>query len=235
VVRYGGIEAVKGISLALDEGEVLAILGANGAGKSSTLRSIVGAVRSSGQVRWDGKILGRAPSYRRTRAGMTLVPEGRRVFAPLTVVENLLLGGYAERSKARLTTSLDEVFAMFPRLHERRSSPAGLLSGGEQQMLAFGRAMMARPRVILMDEPSMGLAPVIVDRGLEAARRIADTGVGVLLVEQNAIGALEVADRAAVLERGRLVLAGTAAELRTHPQVLQSFLGSRAVSLEDDV
>lgn len=231
-VRYGGIEAVRGVTVAVDSGQVHAVLGANGAGKSSTLRAISGVVRSTGSVVWEGRDISKWPAYRRARAGLTLVPEGRRVFATLTAEENLLIGGYARRSRARLARTMSTVYEMFPRLAERRKSPAGLLSGGEQQMLAFGRAMMAEPRVILMDEPSMGLAPTVVDQVLRTAAEIARTGVGILMVEQNAIGALEVADHASVLERGEVVVRGTAAELREHPTVLRAFLGSEAVPVD---
>lgn len=228
-VSYGIIEAVRGISLSVEPGEIYAVLGANGAGKSSTLRALAGLERSSGSVSLNSVEVGKWPAYRRARHGVTLVPEGRRVFAPLTVEENLMIGAYNVTSKPEVRRILSEVYAMFPRLAERQDSAAGLLSGGEQQMLAFGRAMMAAPRVILMDEPSMGLAPTIVDLVLDSARRIADTGVGVMLVEQNAVGALAVADRAGVLERGTLVIEGRADELREHPQVLRSFLGAAAL------
>jgi branched-chain amino acid transport system ATP-binding protein len=231
-VRYGGIEAVKKVTLSVDQGEVLAVLGANGAGKSSTLRAVSGLIRSSGTVSWNGQDISRWPAYRRARAGLTLVPEGRRVFATLNVAENLLIGGYSQRSRSKRDKTLSTVYDMFPRLADRRTSAAGLLSGGEQQMLAFGRAMMAEPSVILMDEPSMGLAPTLVDQVLLAAAEIAKTGVGILMVEQNAVAALEVADRAAVLERGAVVLQGTAAELSQDPMVLRAFLGAEAVPVK---
>jgi branched-chain amino acid transport system ATP-binding protein len=164
------------------------------------------------------------------RAGLVLVPEGRRVFAPLSVYENLLLGGYTNKSKARRAELLESVFTMFPILGERRKQPAGLLSGGEQQMLAFGRAMMAEPKVMLMDEPSMGLSPAMVERIMDAIGDIAKTGIGILMVEQNAMAALEVAESAIVLERGHIVLSGTADEIRTHPDVVKAFLGDKATA-----
>lgn len=227
-VNYGAIQAVSGISLTLSPGEVLVVLGANGAGKSSTLRAIAGLIPSRGTVRWDGNDVSRFPAHRRSRAGLAMVPEGRRVFAPLTVEENLQLGSYTVRDGTRRKELLEQVLEIFPRLVERRTSPAGLLSGGEQQMLAIGRAMMASPRAILMDEPSMGLAPVIVDTVMDAISRIAGTGIGVLMVEQNALAALDVASRAVIVDRGRIVLEGDVERFRSDPAVLRTFLGSQA-------
>jgi branched-chain amino acid transport system ATP-binding protein len=228
-VRYGGAVAVRGVDLHVDQGEVSVVLGANGAGKTSSLRAVCGQLRqSAGKVRWDGSDISSWPSYRVARAGLVLVPEGRKVFAPLSVEENLLLGAYTNRSKRRRQELMDQVLAMFPGLADRRRQLAGLLSGGEQQMLAFGRAMMAEPRVILMDEPSMGLAPVMVDVVMSSIGEIAETGIGVLMVEQNAMAALDVGSRAVVLERGEIVLAGTAEEMKTHPDVVRAFLGEKA-------
>jgi len=230
-VRYGGVTAVEGIDVAVDPGEIQAVLGANGAGKTSTLRSVVGQVKqSAGTIRWDGADISSWPSFKVARAGLVMVPEGRRVFGPLDVHENLLLGAYTNRSKAQRDAVLEQVFVMFPVLHERRRQPAGLLSGGEQQMLAFGRAMMAQPKVILLDEPSMGLSPIMVDLVMESIERIAGTGIGVLMVEQNAMAALRVARRAVVIERGRVVLTGSAGEVRKHPDVVKAFLGDRAAA-----
>lgn len=228
-VRYGGAVAVRGIDLRVDTGEVLVILGANGAGKTSTLRTLAGQLRQSqGSIRWNGKDVSTWRSYRIAREGLALVPEGRKVFAPLTVRENLLVGAFTNRSKARRGELLDTILEMFPVLNERQRQPAGHLSGGEQQMLAFGRAMMADPKMILMDEPSMGLSPAMVDFVLDSIHEIAKTGIGILMAEQNAMAALSVATRAQVLERGEFTLAGTAEEIRSHPDVVKAFLGDQA-------
>jgi len=228
-VRYGGAVAVRGIDLHVDQGEVSVVLGANGAGKTSSLRAVAGQLRqSAGTIRWNGTDISNWPSYRIARAGLVMVPEGRKIFAPLSVEENLLVGGYTNRSKRRRQEVMDQVCTMFPILGNRRGQAAGLLSGGEQQMLAFGRAMMAEPKVILMDEPSMGLAPAVVDLVMDSIGEIAKTGIGILMVEQNAMAALEVARRAVVLERGEIVLTGTADEVRTHPDVVRAFLGEKA-------
>jgi branched-chain amino acid transport system ATP-binding protein len=228
-VRYGGVVAVRGIDLSLELGRIEVILGANGAGKTSSLRAISGQLRQeAGKITWDGKDISRWPSYKVARAGLVLVPEGRKVFAPLSVHENLLLGGYVKHSESRRDHLLKEVLDLFPILGQRSRQPAGLLSGGEQQMLALGRAMMSSPKVILMDEPSMGLAPVVVDAVMDAIADISSTGIGVLMVEQNAMAALRVARSAVVMERGHLTLAGSAAEMRKHPDVVKAFLGDRA-------
>jgi branched-chain amino acid transport system ATP-binding protein len=228
-VRYGGVVAVRGIDLSLELGRIEVILGANGAGKTSSLRAISGQLRQeAGKIMWDGKDISRWPSYKVARAGLVLVPEGRKVFAPLSVHENLLLGGYVKHSESRREHLLKEVLDLFPILGQRSRQPAGLLSGGEQQMLALGRAMMSSPKVILMDEPSMGLAPVVVDAVMDAIADISSTGIGVLMVEQNAMAALRVARSAVVMERGHLTLAGSAAEMRKHPDVVKAFLGDRA-------
>lgn len=231
-IHYGGVTAVEGVSVAVDPGEIRAVLGANGAGKTSTLRAVAGQVRqSAGAIRWGGTDIGRWPAFKIARAGLVLVPEGRRVFSRLSVLDNLQLGGFVNRSKAVRDEALEQVYAMFPVLRERRRQAAGLLSGGEQQMLAFGRAMMARPKVIMLDEPSMGLAPIMVDVVMESIARICATGVGVLMVEQNAMAALRIAQQAVVLERGRIVLTGSAEEIRAHPDVVRAFLGDRAASV----
>jgi branched-chain amino acid transport system ATP-binding protein len=228
-VRYGGVTAVRGIDLSLDLGRIEVILGANGAGKTSSLRAISGQLRqNAGKIMWDGADISRWPSYKVARAGLVLVPEGRKVFAPLSVHENLLLGGYVKHSESRREQLLKEVLDLFPILGQRSRQLAGLLSGGEQQMLALGRAMMSAPKVILMDEPSMGLAPVMVDAVMDAIADISSTGIGVLMVEQNAMAALRVARSAVVMERGHLTLAGSATELRRHPDVVKAFLGDRA-------
>lgn len=235
-VRYGGVLAVNGISLEVSHGDVVAMLGANGAGKSSTLAALAGSSVGtvSGRVDVFGQTVRRARAHRMNRMGVALVPEGRRVFAPLSVEDNLLLGAYTVRSRARLKDLLAEIYELFPVLAERRRGAAGLLSGGEQQMLAFGRALMSEPRLILMDEPSMGLAPVMVDRVMAAVRAINDRGVSILLVEQNAAAALRVANYAYVLDRGRLVKSGRAAALATDPAVADAFLGLSEADTELD-
>jgi branched-chain amino acid transport system ATP-binding protein len=228
-VRYGGVVAVRGIDLSLDLGRIEVILGANGAGKTSSLRAISGQLKQeAGKIIWDGADISRWPSYKVARAGLVLVPEGRKVFAPLSVHENLLLGGYVKHSESGRERLLKQVLELFPILGQRSRQPAGLLSGGEQQMLALGRAMMSAPKVILMDEPSMGLAPVVVDAVMDAIADISSTGIGVLMVEQNAMAALRVARSAVVMERGHLTLTGSATEMRSHPDVVKAFLGDRA-------
>jgi branched-chain amino acid transport system ATP-binding protein len=229
-VRYGGAVAVRGIDLQVDQGEVALVLGANGAGKTSSLRAIAGQLRQwKGSIRWNGTDISVWPSFRVSRAGLVMVPEGRKVFAPLSVEENLDVGGFTIRSRKRRLEMIDQVYAMFPILKDRKDQPAGFLSGGEQQMLAFGRAMMAEPKVILLDEPSMGLSPAMVDTVMDAIGEIAATGLGILMVEQNAMAALQVARRAVVLERGSIVLTGSADEIRHHPDVVKAFLGERVV------
>lgn len=229
VVRYGHVTAVGGISLEVDTGAVVAVLGANGAGKSSTLRALAGGLNASvsGRVELFGEPLGRRSAHRVVARGMVLVPEGRQVIAPLSVEENLLLGAHRRGSRRRTREIMAEVFELFPVLEERRQGVAGLLSGGEQQMLAFGRAMMADPRLILMDEPSMGLAPVMVDRLMEAVAAINARGTTILLVEQNATAAFRIATYVCVLDQGRIVRAGPTAEVRSDPIVAEAFLGLR--------
>lgn len=228
-VRYGDVAAVRGIDLQVDPGAIVAIVGANGAGKTSTLGALSGGVKASvdGEVRLFGERVRFHRPHRVVARGMVLVPEGRRVFAPLTVEENLLLGGYRHRSRSRLRELQDEIHELFPVLHQRRDAPAGLLSGGEQQMLAFGRAMMAEPKLVLMDEPTMGLAPTMVDRVMDAVVTINRRGASVLLVEQNTAAALDIATSAYVLDQGRIVHSGRAAEVRDDPIVADAFLGLR--------
>jgi branched-chain amino acid transport system ATP-binding protein len=232
-VRYATAEAVRGVSLSASPGRVTLVLGANGAGKTSTLRAAAGLVPvHAGRVTLDGRdVTGLAP-HRIVRAGTVLVPEGRRVFAPLTVEENLVLGGYTV-SRERSAEALERVYGMFPILRERRGGPAGLLSGGEQQMLAFGRALMSSPRAIMLDEPSMGLAPTMVESVLEAVRGMADDGLSVLLVEQNAELGLEVADDVVAMARGEVVFSGPAGQARSHASVLRAFLGEAALTGSD--
>jgi branched-chain amino acid transport system ATP-binding protein len=234
-VRYGHITAVRGADVEVPRAGVVAIVGANGAGKSSMLNALAGA--SVGSVSGSMQLLGQPVAFKRphriVERGMVLVPEGRRVIAPLTVEENLLLGGYRTRPRKRVRELVDEAFELFPVLGERRSTAAGLLSGGEQQMLAFGRAMMAEPRVVLMDEPTMGLAPSMVGRVMDAITAINERGASVLLVEQNATAALGVASWAYVLDRGRVVHGGPADEVSADPIVAQAFLGLRSEDEEE--
>jgi branched-chain amino acid transport system ATP-binding protein len=225
-VRYGGIAAVKGVDLDVEEGQIVTMLGANGAGKSSLMRAIAGVVRpSAGSIIYRGEHVEGWPAHRAPGHGLVLVPEGRRVLSPLSVEDNLLLGAYTVRSRTAIETTLARVYGLFPILRERRSFAGGLLSGGEQQMLAFGRALMAQPALILMDEPSMGLAPVMVEKIMESVAEIGRSGVSILMVEQNATYALEIAQQAYVLEQGRVVLQGTAAEIASHEGVVEAFLG----------
>ncbi|MFZ5634309.1 MAG: ABC transporter ATP-binding protein [Bacillota bacterium] len=224
-VFYGGIKALKGISFQVDQGEVVALIGANGAGKSTTLRAISGIVRAQGgTIGFDGKVLNRMPPYRIVELGVSQVPEGRRVFTRLTVMENLEMGAYT-RKDAGIKESIKEVFKSFPRLEERKNQPAGTLSGGEQQMLAIGRALMSKPKLLLMDEPSMGLAPMLVNEIFSIIREINRSGTTILLVEQNAKMALSVSSRAYVLETGEIVVSGSARELADNPQIRKAYLG----------
>jgi branched-chain amino acid transport system ATP-binding protein len=225
-VHYGPIQALHGVSLEISEGEVVTLIGANGAGKSTTLRLVSGLVRPTrGEALFEGASLGRMAPHDIVAHGISQVPEGRRVFAGLTVLENLEMGAYLVRGKRRVREGLEEVFELFPRLEERRSQRAGTLSGGEQQMLAIGRALMARPKLMLLDEPSLGLAPTLVQSIFGVISDIKQRGVTILLVEQNAHMALRVADRGYVLETGRIVLADTAKALEANPQVRAAYLG----------
>lgn len=223
-VAYGGIRAVRGIDLDVDDGELVCLIGANGAGKSSTLRGITGLVHASGEIRLAGKRLGGLPTHAIAREGVALVPEGRGIFARLQVWENLAMGAYARRDKG-VDEDLARVYELFPRLAERRQQIAGTLSGGEQQMLAIGRALMSRPRLLLLDEPSMGLAPLMVRKIYDTIQAIARQGVTILLVEQNAHLALEVSARAYVMESGGITLAGTSGELASDPAIQAAYLG----------
>ena len=225
VVNYGGIEAVKGISFDVSEGEIVTLIGANGAGKSTTLKSIVGLVKpQSGSIDFRGEDLTKNTVTENVAKGITLVPEGRRVFPDLTVLENLKIGAYLRKDK--LQDDIDWVYDLFPRLKERSWQAAGTLSGGEQQMLAVGRALMSRPKLIMMDEPSLGLAPIIVKGIFDIIKEINKQGVTVLLVEQNANMALKTADSAYVLETGSITLHGTGAELLNNEDVRKAYLGT---------
>jgi len=224
-ISYGGINAVKGIDLAVQEGEMVALIGANGAGKTTTLKAICGLLApAAGRVHYRGEDVTRAPSYALVERGLALVPEGRQVFGRLTTEENLEMGAYARRDQG-IKPDLQRIYRLFPRLHERRRQTAGTLSGGEQQMLAIGRALRSAPRLLLLDEPSMGLAPLMVQRIFETIRKVAAEGVTVLLVEQNAKLALEVSSRGYVMESGLITLAAASANLLDDPQVRQAYLG----------
>ncbi|GAC1436587.1 MAG: ABC transporter ATP-binding protein [Solirubrobacteraceae bacterium] len=223
---YGSIEALRGVSLTVDEGEVVTLIGSNGAGKSTTLRSISGLTpASTGTIRMAGKEITRTPAQDVVGHGIALSPEGRHCFARMTVRENLDLGAYRRRGP-EVAEDLERVYALFPRLQERERQKAGTMSGGEQQMLAIGRALMARPRLLLLDEPSMGIAPILVQRIYETIGEINRGGVAILVVEQNANYALEIADRGYVLETGRVVLADKSASLRDNPEVQKAYLGT---------
>jgi branched-chain amino acid transport system ATP-binding protein len=225
--RYGAIEALKGVSLTVGEGEVVTLIGSNGAGKSTTLRSIAGLTpASAGRITYDGEDITGVPADEIVTRGIALSPEGRRCFARMTVRENLDLGAYRRRDAASVAADMERVFSLFPRLKERVDQKAGTMSGGEQQMLAIGRALMARPRLLLLDEPSLGIAPVLVDRIYETISEIHRSGVAILLVEQNASRALDAAGRGYVLETGRVVLADDTASLRNDPRVREAYLGA---------
>ncbi len=223
-VAYGGIQAVRGIDLDVAAGELVCLIGANGAGKTSTLRALMGLVRADGDIRLAGQRLTGLPTHLIARMGVALVPEGRGIFARMTVAENLAMGAYARRD-AGVAADLARVYELFPRLAERRAQLAGTLSGGEQQMLAIGRALMSRPRLLLMDEPSMGLAPLMVSRIYETIQAIVRDGVTLLLVEQNAHLALQVSQRAYVMESGSIRLSGASSDLKRDPAVQAAYLG----------
>ena len=226
VVSYGGIEAVKGISMDVPEGQIITLIGANGAGKSTTLKSISGIVRpKNASIKFNGEeIFGKTPNYIVSK-GITLVPEGRRVFDNLTVAENLRIGAYLR--KDNLKADMDYVYGLFPRLKEREWQMAGTLSGGEQQMLAVGRALMSRPKLIMMDEPSLGLAPLIVKSIFEIIKTINKEGITVLLIEQNANMALKIADKGYVMETGEIKMEGTGAELLANEEIKEAYLGKQ--------
>lgn len=225
-VYYGVIQALRGISFSVNRGEIVTLIGANGAGKTTTMQSIMGLVPiRSGQVLFDGKDITKTPCHKILHLGMTQVPEGRRVFSELTVYENLLMGAYSESDKKTLRKNLDEIYAWFPRLQERKDQVAGTLSGGEQQMLAMGRAMMSRPTLLMLDEPSMGLSPLLVDQVFDIIRSFHKNGTTVLLVEQNAGKSLAISDRAYVLETGSIVLSGSGEELLRSEDVKKAYLG----------
>lgn len=225
-IRYGGIHAVKGISLEVGEGELVSLIGANGAGKSSTLNALGGLLKpDGGSIRYAGEDLLHAPTHARIGKGLALVPEGRGIFPRMSVTENLQMGAYSRRDTQAVKQDLDKCYDLFPRLRERRHQLAGTLSGGEQQMVAIARALMGRPRLLMLDEPSMGLAPILVEQIFNIIREIVADGVALLLVEQNASHALSVAHRAYVMETGVITLSGSAAELAADSRVQAAYLG----------
>jgi branched-chain amino acid transport system ATP-binding protein len=223
---YGAIEALKSLSLRIDRGEIVTLIGANGAGKSTTLRNITGLVPvTSGDILFEGKRLNEVPTHQITAMGISMVPEGRAIFANLTVAENLDMGAYLQTDRSQIATALERIYILFPRLKERRKQLGGTLSGGEQQMLAIGRALMSRPRLLLLDEPSLGLAPLLVHTIFAAIDAINKEGTTILLVEQNANAALKHSHRGYVLETGKIVMEGRSQELATHPRVKEAYLG----------
>lgn len=225
-IAYGGIKAVKEISLTVGEGELVSLIGANGAGKTTTLNTLGGLVAaSSGTVQYVGQNLLMLPVHERIRHGLALVPEGRGIFSSLTVAENLQMGAFHRQDKTEIRADIEKAYTLFPRLNEREQQLAGTLSGGEQQMLAIGRALMSRPRLLLLDEPSMGLAPIMVEKIFEIIRMISAQGVAILLIEQNARMALAAAQRAYVMESGRITLSGPASELAADERVRVAYLG----------
>ncbi len=225
-VYYGAIHALQGVSFNVEEGEIVTLIGANGAGKSTTLRTISGLLRSrGGQVKFKGMDITMMPAQQIVRLGASHVPEGRKIFAPLTVKENLMMGAFTRSDPAEIQRSMDRVFSSFPRLKERIGQLGGTLSGGEQQMLATGRGMMSRPTLMMMDEPSMGLSPILVEEIFSIIKEINAQGTSILLVEQNASMALSISHRAYVLETGRIVLSGSAKEIAENPQVKSAYLG----------
>lgn len=225
-VEYGVIKAIKGISFEVRQGEVIALIGANGAGKTTILHTVTGLIPSSkGSIMYEGKSIGKMPGHKIVALGMAHVPEGRRVFSQLTVYQNLRMGAYTRKDKKEFEDTIRMVYQKFPRLEERKNQVAGTLSGGEQQMLAMGRALMSHPKIILMDEPSMGLSPIFVEEIFKIIREISASGTTVLLVEQNAKKALSIANRAYVLETGKIVLEGPAEKLMNDESVKKAYLG----------
>ena len=225
-VSYGGIQAVKGIDLAVAQGELVTLIGSNGAGKTTTLKALAGLLHPvANKLHYEGKSMHHIPAYQRVRDGLALVPEGRGIFARLTVEENLQMGAYCRNDKAGIMQDMQRIYDLFPRLAERRTQLAGTLSGGEQQMVAMGRAMMSRPKLLILDEPSMGLAPMMVAKIFETIRNISAQGISILLVEQNAQLALQVAQRGYVMESGRITLSGASSELLGNDAVQRAYLG----------
>ena len=225
-VNYGVIQAIKGVSFEVNEGEVIALIGANGAGKTTILHTVTGLIApKSGKIEFEGKDITKMPAHKIVTLGMAHVPEGRRVFADLSVYENLLMGAFTRKDKDEISQTLEMVYKRFPRLKERKNQVAGTLSGGEQQMLAMGRALMSHPKIILMDEPSMGLSPLFVNEIFDIIKEVSASGTTLLLVEQNAKKALSIADRAYVLETGKIVLDAAADVLMNDPSIKKAYLG----------
>ncbi len=225
-VYYGVIQALKNISFEVNEGEIVTLIGANGAGKTTTMQAILGLLSSkSGHIIYDGRDITKWATHKIVRSGLTQVPEGRRIFGELTVYENLLMGAYTVNDKKIVKSDIEEMFERFPRLKERKNQIAGTLSGGEQQMLAMSRALMSHPKLLLLDEPSMGLSPLLVSQVFDIVKQIHQSGTTVLLVEQNANMALSIADRAYVLETGKIVMTGSGSELASSPEIKKAYLG----------
>lgn len=225
-VYYGVIQALKGISFEVNEGEIVTLIGANGAGKTTTMQSIMGLIPiKSGSVTYEGKNINKVPTHKIVQLGMTQVPEGRRIFQELSVYDNLVMGAFTKKDQKQVKETLDEIYTRFPRLHERKSQIAGTLSGGEQQMLAMGRALMSKPEIVLMDEPSMGLSPLLVKEIFAIIEELHKAGTTILLVEQNAKMALGVADRAYVLETGSIAMSGKASEMLENDDIKKAYLG----------
>lgn len=225
-VYYGVIQALKGISFEVEEGEIVALIGANGAGKTTTMQSIMGLIHpKTGSIYYNGERIDNIPTHKIVKMGMTQVPEGRHVFQELTVYENLMMGAYTVKDKEAIKKDVEEMFKLFPRLEERRNQIAGTLSGGEQQMLAISRALMSHPKLLLLDEPSMGLSPILVNEVFDIIKHIHSEGTTILVVEQNAEKALQIADKAYVLETGSIILKGTGKELRDNDSVKKAYLG----------
>ncbi|MCY7318540.1 MAG: ABC transporter ATP-binding protein [Ramlibacter sp.] len=225
-VAYGGIQAVKGVDFEVREGELVSLIGSNGAGKTTTMKAITGSLAfSEGDIKYLGQSIRGKGAWDLVRQGLAMVPEGRGVFTRMTITENLQMGAHIRNDKPEIAKDLEKVFTTFPRLRERKDQLAGTLSGGEQQMLAMGRALMSRPKVLLMDEPSMGLAPIMVDKIFEVVKEVYEQGVTILLVEQNASRALQIANRAYVMESGLITMSGDAKQLLTDPKVRAAYLG----------
>ena len=228
-IAYGGIQAVKGIDLELYRGELVCLIGANGAGKTTTLNALAGTLGlAGGELIYDGEAISTMPAHKRLRRGIALVPEGRGIFTRLTVEENLRMGAYIRNDSAAIEEDLEKVYTMLPRVKERLQQVAGTLSGGEQQMVAIGRALLSRPRLLLLDEPSMGLAPLVVEKIFEVVQTVKDEGVTILLVEQNANLALEFAQRGYVMDSGKIIITGSGEELLANPAVRAAYLGEAA-------
>jgi branched-chain amino acid transport system ATP-binding protein len=226
-IHYGKVEAVKGVSLGLERGQIITLIGANGAGKSSILNAISGLVKpSAGEILYEGETITGQPPHRTVEQGIVNVPEGRKLFKLMTVRENLRIGAYLERDRARIAKGIDEIFDRFPMLREKQNQPAGKLSGGQQQMVAIGRALMARPKVLLMDEPSLGLSPKLIDEIAALIVQLRDSGLSIVLVEQNANLALQLSDHGYVLETGSIVLEGPSKALLSNPEVAKAYLGA---------